>query len=92
MKVQVTYHNYNSDLIDTINGTESVTRQSHAFFEQETWNENLTSMGPFCSQGKITSPGGFTLGFKTLLNEFEPTGWMTTTVNGSTYLQPANDS
>jgi hypothetical protein len=58
----------------------------------ETWNENLTSTGPLDSQSKITSPGGFTLGFKTLLNYFEPTGWMTTTVNENTYLQPAYDS
>ena len=92
MKVQVAYHNYDGDFIDTVNGTESVTRQSDAFFGQETWNENLTSTGPLDSQSKITSPGGFTLGFKTLLNYFEPTGWMTTTVNGNTYLQPAYDS
>jgi hypothetical protein len=92
MKVQVTYHNYNSDLFDTINGTESVTRLSDAFFGQETWNENLASTGPLGSQSKITSPGGFTLGYRVLLNYFEPTGWMTTTVNGNTYLQPANDS
>jgi hypothetical protein len=92
MKVQVTYHNYNSDVFDTVNGTESVTRQTDAFFGQETWNENLTSTGPNGSQSKLTSPGGFTLGFRTLLNYFEPTGWMTTTVDGNTYLQPANDS
>ena len=92
MKVSVTYNNYNGDLIDRVNGTESVTRQTDAFFGQETWVENLTSTGPFHSQSKLTSPGGFTLGFKTLLNDFEPTGWMTTTVDGNTYLQPAPGS
>ena len=38
----------------------------------------------------MTTPGGFTLSPLILENIFQATGTMTTTINGTTYSQPAN--
>ncbi len=90
MSISVTYNNFNFDFIDAINGTESVTRATDSPFGHEVWNENLTSTGVYHSQTKVTSPAGFNLGYQTLLNNFEPTGTMVTTVDGNPYTQPGN--
>lgn len=86
--IQATYHNYSQDARSVINGTEGVHYDSTP--GNITWNEDLTSSGQ--QRGtKVTSPGGFTLGLSDLFfNNFQPSGTMTTTIDGHTYTQPAN--
>jgi hypothetical protein len=90
--IAVTYKNFSDKLGYVINGTESVSQIPGAspFSQQVTWNDNLTQFGRHFGT-KVTSPGGFTLGFQVLIfNNFQATGTMTTTIDGTTYTQPAN--
>jgi len=87
-KIQATFHDYVQNGRNVINGTESVDAGVPGSI---TWNDDLTSWGAQ-DGSKVTSPGGFTLSLTDELyyNEFEATGTMTTTINGTTYTQPAN--
>jgi hypothetical protein len=90
-QIAVTYHDYSDLRGYVINGTESVHNNgtSNPLHETLTWFENLTLSGRHTGT-KITSPNGFTLGPSVLIsNDFEPTGTMTTTLDGVTYSQPA---
>jgi hypothetical protein len=90
--IAVTYHDFSDRPGYFINGTESVASNgtTSPFAEKVTWIEDLTLSGRHTGT-KITSPGGFTLGPSVLLsNNFQPTGTMTTTIDGITYTQPAN--
>jgi hypothetical protein len=85
--IQVSYHKYSDDGRNVINGTEGT--QNDSTPGNITWTENLALSGQDTGT-KVTGPGGFTLGTSVLLNDFEATGTMTTTINGQTFTQPAN--
>ena len=86
--IAATYHNYSQDSAHAINGSERV--QFDTTPGNVTWNENLRLSGRQTGT-KLTSPGGFTLSLSVLLtNNFQATGTMTTTIDGHTYIQPAN--
>jgi hypothetical protein len=88
--IQVTYHNYvQARGLNIVNGTESVNTNTPGFM---TWNDNLTVIGLQGIGHLVTSPGGFSVNINDLnfSNNFQATGTMTTTLNGSTYTQPAN--
>jgi hypothetical protein len=99
--IAVTYHDFTNLPGYVINGTESVENNgtNNPFAEMVTWFENLTLSGRHIGS-KVTTPcasltptcsNGFTLGFQTLiLNNFQASGTITTTIDGNTYTQPAN--
>jgi hypothetical protein len=89
--IGVTYANFVDRPGYTINGTESVQLTGGSpFTATVTWHEDLTLSGRHTGT-KVTSPDGFTLGPSVLLqNNFQPTGTMTTTIDGQVYTQPAN--
>ena len=92
--IAVTYKNFSDKPGYVINGNESVQNNgtNSPFAEQVTWMENLTLSGRHTGT-KVTSPNGFTLGSALLLqNNFQPTGTMTTTIDGTAYTQPADGS
>ncbi len=90
--VDAAYTNFSDDGIHVINGTESadLLPPPSATVVKLTWHSNLTSTG--CQTGtKITSePGGFTLTIDLLTNILDAQGTLTTTIDGTTYRQPAN--
>jgi hypothetical protein len=90
--IAVTYHDYSDVPGYVVNGSESVLTNGtvNPLHETVTWFENLTLSGRHRGT-KVTSSNGFTLGPSVLLsNDFEPTGTMTTIIDGRTYVQPAN--
>jgi hypothetical protein len=92
VKTSVGYINYSDDGINVINGTESVERldSGSITLEKLLWHSNLRLTG--CQTGtKLTSePNGFTLTVDLLTNIFHGDGTLTTTIDGTTYRQPAN--
>jgi hypothetical protein len=92
--VDATYTNYSDDGIHVINGSESVDRDpaSTASVSSTVWHEHLTLSG--CQTGtKVTSePDGFRLTISIFTNKFNATGTLTTTIDGVTYTQPANNT
>ncbi|MFJ3802488.1 hypothetical protein ACIPSJ_40210 [Streptomyces sp. NPDC090088] len=102
LAVSATYHAFSDNGTDVINGTEQVTRGSNASLgctagtatalSCVTWTEDLTLSGRHTGT-KRTGPGGFTLGPSVLIgNDFQAVGTLTTTIDGTTYAQPANGS
>ena len=88
--IQVSYANYDDDLIHVINGTESATASGPAVAPTLTFHENLSLSG-LQTGSKITSePDGFSLFPQVLQNDFQTTGTLTTTIDGTVYSQPAN--
>ena len=89
--IAVTYHFFSDVPGSVINGSESVALDGASPFTQTvTWHENLYQFGRHFG-AKLTGPAGFTLGPSVLLaNNFQPTGSMTTTIDGRTFTQPAN--
>jgi hypothetical protein len=92
--IDVTYSNYTDDGIHVLNGAESVDRDpaSTASTSSTVWHQNVTLSG--CQTGtKVTSePDGFRLTINIFTNKFNATGTLTTTIDGTTYTQPANNS
>jgi hypothetical protein len=103
--VAATYTNYSNDGDHVLNGSESVQAITgrpgqNAFTSIVDWTSNLTETD---GQGnliatKVTTgdptytnfPTGFELQINVLTNNFFAKGTLSTTVNGTTYLQPAN--
>jgi hypothetical protein len=83
-------HQYSDDGVNVINGTESVSAGGTLNLSV-TWHENLTLSG--CDTGtKVTNePGGYTEGpIDVFFRRYQPTGTMTTTLDGVTYKQPVS--
>lgn len=98
--IAVSYSNYSDDGTNIINGTEKVEHVSNtalgctpgtaSALACVTWTEDLTLSGRHTGT-KRTGPDGFTLGPAAMLkNEFQAIGTLTTTIDGTTYSQPAN--
>jgi hypothetical protein len=88
--MQITYHNYvQLRGLNVINGREDL--DTTTVPGDLTWNENLAAFGLQGFGKQVTSPGGFSVNsFLLDLSNFQATGTMTTTLNGQTYIQPAN--
>ena len=88
--VSVTYKDYSDDHDNIVNGTEEVTQNpSKPTQSVLDWHSNLIQAGK--NHGtKITSPESFHLTIDYLLNVFDATGSLTTTIDGHTYTQPGN--
>ncbi|MFJ9714137.1 hypothetical protein [Streptomyces sp. NPDC101234] len=102
LSIGVEYRAYSDDGTNIISGTEKVERVSEtalgctpgtaSALACVTWTENLTLSGRHTGT-KRTGPGGFTLGPSVMLrNDFQAVGTLTTTIDGTTYTQPANGS
>ncbi|MFF7656246.1 hypothetical protein ACFZCY_41575 [Streptomyces sp. NPDC007983] len=102
LSIGVGYNNYSDDGTNIINGTEKVERVSNtslgctpgtaSALACTTWTEDLTLSGRHTGT-KRTGPEGFTLGPSVMLrNDFQAVGTLTTTIDGTTYTQPANGS
>ncbi|KAI2465971.1 saponin hydrolase precursor [Annulohypoxylon bovei var. microspora] len=90
--VAVRYTDYSDDGVNVINGYENYTRTNPSpAVEVADWYSDLVQTGATNSTKK-TSPDGFHLSEDTFENVFEANGTLTTTVDGTEYLQPANDS
>jgi len=88
--VSVTYKDYSDESGNVINGTESVTQEPSRPTEAVLdWHSNLVQSGK-TSGTKLTSPDGFKLTIDHMMNIFEATGTLTTTIDGKTYKQPGN--
>ncbi|HKA15122.1 MAG TPA: hypothetical protein VKH41_08915, partial [Myxococcota bacterium] len=87
-----TYANYSDDGIHVLNGSESVDRDpaSTGLKSVTVWHQNIPLTG--CQTGaKVTSePSGFRLTIDLFANKFNAAGTLTTTIDGTTYTQPAN--
>ncbi|MGD6741752.1 hypothetical protein ACOKM3_07925 [Streptomyces sp. BH106] len=102
LALTVDYRDYSDDGTNIINGTEKVERVSNTTLGCTpgtatalaclTWTEDLKLTGKHTGT-KRTGPDGFTLGPSAMLrNEFQAVGILTTTIDGTTYTQPANGS
>ncbi|WP_425826284.1 hypothetical protein [Streptomyces fractus] len=102
LSTAVDYRDYSDDGTNIINGTEKVERVSNASLGCTpgtasalacvTWTEDLKLSGRHTGT-KRTGPDGFTLGPSVMLrNDFQAVGTLTTTIDGTTYRQPANGS
>ncbi|ASQ93496.1 hypothetical protein CGL27_10770 [Streptomyces sp. 11-1-2] len=100
LSVAVSYSNFSDDGANIINGTEKVARGANTTlgctagtaseFACLTWTEDLKLSGRHTGT-KRTGPDGFTLGPSVVLrNDFQSVGTLTTTIDGTTYTQPAN--
>ena len=85
--ISVTYDSYGDVANQKLSGTESTTSNADG---SVTWHEDLTTKGRHKGT-KVTSPDGFTLQNDILFSSiFRAIGTMTTTIDGQTYIQPAN--
>lgn len=102
LSVAVDYSNYSDDGTNIIDGTEKVERVSNTALGCTpgtatalaclTWTEDLKLSGRHTGT-KHTGPDGFTLGPAAMFrNDFQAVGTLTTTIDGTTYTQPANGS
>lgn len=102
LSIAVGYRDYSDDGTNIINGTEKVEHVSNTALgcvpgtatalACVTWTEDLTLSGAHTGT-KRTGPDGFTLGPSVMLrNNFQAVGTLTTTIDGTTYRQPANGS
>ncbi|MET7518456.1 hypothetical protein ABZS88_34440 [Streptomyces sp. NPDC005480] len=100
LSVAVAYSNYSDDGTNIINGTEKVERKANTAlgctpgtaseFACLTWTEDLKLSGQHTGT-KQTGSDGFTLGPSVMLgNDFQAVGTLNTTIDGTTYAQPAN--
>ncbi|MEU6375841.1 hypothetical protein [Streptomyces sp. NPDC046909] len=100
LTIAVQYSDYSDDGANVINGTEQVERGSNAALGCSpgtplalaclTWTEDLTLSGRHTGT-KRTGPEGFTVGPSVMLrNDFQAVGTLSTTIDGTTYTQPAN--
>ncbi len=90
--VSVRYTNFSDDGAYFLNGTESVTGTfPSSLVSKIDWNSDLVQTG-YAHGTKQTSPGGFHLTINIETNIFQATGTLTTTIDGRTYKQPANET
>ncbi|KAL4929384.1 TolB family protein [Aspergillus undulatus] len=88
--IAVKYTNFSNDGVNTLVGTEHVTvTQLSVSASRADWYSDLISTGELEST-KCTGPGGFHLEIDAMVNIFNATGTMTTTVDGVVFEQPAN--
>lgn len=88
--VSVAYRDYSDDGAHILNGTESVTTTNPSpTLNKLDWYSDLVQTGQDHGTKK-TGPDGFHLTIDVLTNLFQATGTLTTTINGTTYRQPAN--
>ena len=88
--VSVEYTNFSNDGINILSGNELISQSFPSLtISKLDWYSNLTSTGETDST-KITSTEGFHLQIDVLENLFEADGTLTTTIDGTVYLQPAN--
>ncbi|KAL5315023.1 hypothetical protein ACEPPN_017674 [Leptodophora sp. 'Broadleaf-Isolate-01'] len=88
--VGVKYTNFSDDGINTLRGTEMVTRAYQTpTLNLVDWYSNLTSTGTVTAT-KVTSPDGFHVSIDSWTNLFNANGTLVTTIDGVTYRQPAN--
>jgi hypothetical protein len=86
--ISVTYTNYSDDGANIINGTESVTNNGSQL-GPVTFHENLTLGGANTGTKLTSEPGGYSVSqIAIAFGAYQPTGTMTTTVNGQVYTQP----
>ncbi|KAH8879713.1 saponin hydrolase precursor [Thozetella sp. PMI_491] len=90
--VAVNYTNYSDDGPTLLNGYENFTRTNPSYtVEVADWFSDLVQTGAVFATKK-TSPGGLHLSIDVLTNILEATGNLTTTIDGVSYLQPANET
>lgn len=88
--VSVTYHRYSDISGDIINGTESVS-VSGGLFGLVTFHEQLTLSGRDTGSKVTSEPGGYSVSaIAVATGAYQPTGTMTTTLNGHAYTQPVS--
>ena len=91
--ISVSYSNYSQDGRNFINGTQSTTLigSSNPLDTIQTFHEALRLSGKNTGTQVTSEPGGYTIAPTASLvhGTYEPTGTMTTTVNGTLYKQPA---
>jgi len=88
--VSVVYKRYSDERGNILDGTEEVTQlPSKPTASALDWHSNLVQSGKTHGT-KLTSPDGFKLTIDYMLNVFQATGTLTTTINGKTYVQPGN--
>jgi hypothetical protein len=86
--ISVTYNNYSDDGINIINGTESVTNNGSAL-GPITFHEHLTLSGAHTGTKVTSEPGGYSVSqIAVAFGTYQPTGTMTTTLDGHVYTQP----
>ncbi|KAH7409754.1 hypothetical protein BKA64DRAFT_742790 [Cadophora sp. MPI-SDFR-AT-0126] len=86
------YTNFNSDGKHTINGYENITNTpdpQNRWKSELLWISDLTGTGASNSTKKSTE-GGFELNIEVLVNDFQATGKLISTVDGVSYEPPAN--
>ncbi|KAF7557428.1 hypothetical protein G7Z17_g691 [Cylindrodendrum hubeiense] len=94
--VSVNYTNYSDDGLSFLNGYESVTAVpkpsgSSSSLSVLLWSSDIVQTGAV-NGIKKTSPDGFLLSIDVQTNIFNATGTLTTTIDGVSYYQPANDT
>jgi hypothetical protein len=86
--ISVSYTNYSDDGANIINGTESVSNGGSAL-APVTFHENLTLSGQHTGTKVTSEPGGYTVSSIAIaFGTYQPTGTMTTTIDGHVYRQP----
>ncbi|KAL4797740.1 hypothetical protein BDV19DRAFT_387167 [Aspergillus venezuelensis] len=89
-QIAVSYSNFSNNGLNTIAGIENITvTHLSVSASRADWYSDLTSVGEVDST-KNTGPGGFHLEIDAMVNIFNATGTMTTTIDGIIYEQPAN--
>jgi hypothetical protein len=92
--IWVSYSNYSQDGKDFINGTQSttLTGSSNPLSTVQTFHEDLKLSGKNTGSEVTSEPGGYTIAPTASLvhGAYQPTGTITTTVNGKVYRQPAS--
>jgi hypothetical protein len=90
--ISVSYSNYSDDGKNFINGTQStsLTSSSNPLDIVQTFHEDLRVSGQNTGTEVTSEPDGYSIAPTASLvhGSYEPTGTMTTTLNGETYHQP----
>mgnify|MGYP007085895338 FL=1 len=88
--IAVRYRDFSDDGVNTLAGTENVTvtRQSFSASRVDWYSDLSSRVGTKSS--KRTGPGGFHLQIDALVNMFNATGTLVTTIDGVVYEPPAN--
>lgn len=91
--ISVSYFNYSLDGVDFINGTQSTTLTSspNPLDVQQTFHENLRLSGGHTGREVTSEPNGYSIAPTSSIyyGTYEPTGTLTTTLDGVMYKQPA---
>jgi hypothetical protein len=88
--VRVAYKDFSDDGVNVLNGREEVSGSpTTTTLYHVDWYSDLVQEGPWAGTKKSGS-GGFHLDIDVWKNEFNANGTLTTTLDGKTYVQPAN--